>query len=170
MRAKTISATIITMVFLVSAPGAEAQVTMGSSRPSLEAARGVEICLAVKRSLGEDLEVRTVVRTAIELGHPACTVVRCAFEGGGELKEVIAGAREAGAAPEVVSRCSIEAGADATAVAAVLTMPEIGLKLCYFEPEGAEFLRLPTELGELPQPDPIPPVQRRGFISPFTFP
>jgi hypothetical protein len=162
---------ILLVAGLVCAPSpVRSQEVLNDGPPALELSGVVDICPAVKRSIADEVEVRAVVRTAIELGHPACTVVRCALEGGGDLKEVIAGAREAGAAPEVVSRCSVDAGADPVAVAAVLMLPEIGVKVCYFEPEDAEFLRLPSDLGPPPSADPFPPEQHLSVISPFTFP
>ena len=84
---------------------------------------GSVICESIARALTEGREARLVVRTAIELGHSPCQVVRCAHEAGAELTWIAAGAVEAGAPPDVVSRCLIDAGASAKEVAGILVLP-----------------------------------------------
>ncbi len=103
-----------------------------------------------------NLEIRKVVRTSIQMGYDACGVIKCSIKGGGDLKEVIGGAVEAGTTKDVVSRCSTDAGADAREVAAILnSLSEPGL--CYVLPEDPAIIA------------PHPGGTAGGFLSPSHF-
>lgn len=136
----------------------------GSTRDALVAQKTTkDICSAIKSVIGDRRDSRIVARTAIEMGHNPCRVVRCAVEGGGDLEKVIAGAVEAGTGPDVVARCSIEGGAGADQVASILRMTPLGASLCYFDIE--------EEPGPIEHAawDPFPPGDLKQNISPHTF-
>lgn len=166
--AKKIQAAFFVGAAIAIAAGTGAA-TSPPSLAGLTGTRSAEICMTIQGSVAEGQPPRTIARTAIELGHPACVVVRCALEGGGDLKEVVAGAREAGASPEVVAQCAVDAGADEAAVAAILALPEVGPRLCYFEPPDGGLSALLFDLEDLPERDPLPPEQPRRTISPHRF-
>jgi len=122
------------------------------------------ICSAVKTTIGEGMNDRDVVRTAIELGNSPCLVVKCAISGGGDIRQIISGAMEAGATSDVVSRCAIDAGANSGEVSAGLL--RAGVSLCYFEPEGLPYTPpadAPAPFESIREPNADPP------ISPSTF-
>ena len=136
-----------------------------------ESAQG--ICVAVKETVQSGKDSKVVVRTAIELGHSACLVIQCALAGGGEPERVMTGAIEAGAEPDVVSRCAVDGGLDPSEVAAILSGLDLGLSLCYFEPDGPEHkdARFDLDGGYPPRRDPFPqdPGERGPpkIISPY---
>jgi len=137
----------------------------------LQQAKAEEICAAVKSTIADGIGSKVVVQTAIMLGHKPCQVVRCAIEGGGDLEQILAGAASAGCSTEVASRCAIDAGAPADEVARLLSLPEMGINLCYFQPPGAApSQELSAEAFDLPASDPFPSAAQGTVISPFAFP
>jgi hypothetical protein len=75
------------------------------------------VCRTVKKAIKEGQNVRTLVKTAIDLGNNSCLVVRCAILAGGNLEDIMKGAVDAGTPSDVVSKCCLEAGADPKEVA-----------------------------------------------------
>jgi hypothetical protein len=154
-------------VLLFLASSVQAAETAGNV-PALQQAGKSDICTAVKKTIADGVDDKVVVSTAILLGHKACEVVRCAVEGGGDLEQIMAGAVACGAPSEIISRCAVDAGAEAAQVAAVLSLPEMQLNLCYFQPEGAPETAVDLSL---PVTDPLPSAERgNDVISPYMFP
>ena len=127
----------------------------------------VNICKNIKKTIQESGDHRTVVRTAIELGHSACMVVKCAIDGGGKPDEVVAGAIEAGARPDVVTRCATDAGLGEELLAGILASADSSISVCYFGPE-----RRKVQVADIIS-DPFPPDRggagSEGTISEFRF-
>lgn len=151
----------LALVLCLSVPAFASQ----AARSKLYANNGrTNICTAVEATIGQGMDAKDVVRTAIQLGNSPCLVVKCAIFGGGDLKKIITGAVEAGATSDVVSKCSIDAGANATEVSASLL--QAGISLCYFEPEGHPYtapMEPSAPMDVLPKPDPNPPISPSSF-------
>ena len=140
-----------------------------SGRPTAQSAAGRAACDGVQRALAAGQDAALVVRTAVEMGHNPCQVLRCALAGGcgGDepetLEQAIRGAAAAGVPEDVIARCAGEAcnpGAVAALLAGILLEPNY----CYFSP------RPPGTGAALPPPRPVvdrssPPAQ----VSPFRF-
>lgn len=107
------------------------------------------VCRAVKKAIKEGQNERTLVKTAIELGHNACFVIKCAVLADGKLEYIINGANDAGVTSDVLSKCCISAGCDPKELARILAT---------VEPQE------PTD--ELLNPERVPQLQ---FISPSSF-
>jgi len=75
------------------------------------------ICSSIKQAMDDGFNMRSVVKTAIDLGNNSCLVVRCAILAGGNLEDIMKGAVDAGTPSDVVSKCCLEAGADPKEVA-----------------------------------------------------
>jgi hypothetical protein len=116
------------------------------------------ICGAVIKAIHDEVNTRTVVNTAIKLGHSTCLVVKCAVKGGGKLEDIVIGATDAGASTDVVSKCAIDGGADPLACATALNLA-VAPNVCYFFPQG-------LGVDFLPEPD--APVAPRS-VSPSSF-
>ncbi len=125
-------------------------------------------CDGVRRVLAGGRDPGLVVRTAVELGHNACQVIRCALENAcasgriaADLAPVIQGAAAGGVSPDVISRCAVQTCADPAAVAAVLAEVLLDPNYCYFAPE--------PERGAPPLP-PVLPVVDRSLPAPQASP
>ncbi|MHB8882361.1 MAG: hypothetical protein ACYC69_12740 [Thermodesulfovibrionales bacterium] len=79
-----------------------------------------DINQAVRFCIREGFNTRETCRTAISLGHSACTVVQASLGEGGNLEQTLLGALDAGAGSDIISKCAIDAGADPKMVALVL--------------------------------------------------
>ena len=105
------------------------------------------------------------VKQAVELGHNACLVIKCAVMSGGNLEDVINGATDAGVTSDVVARCCIDAGAGTGEVAKSLARVNLP-GLCYglgYSEEGLGYSE-PAQPITMPDIPSEPPV-----ISPHTF-
>ena len=123
-----------------------------------------DICSTVKRTIGEGKDARTVVKTAIELGHNACVTIKCALSGGASVEKVVTGAIEAGVTSAVVSRCALDSGAEAGEINRCLLTA--GMSQCYIQPEGYPYTRPAS--GPLADPV-IPDVPKNQTLSPSRF-
>lgn len=115
-------AIIFFFVFLLSpvlATGAASSSLSSQALRDMLSGKGAreDICSSVKQAMGEGFNMRSVVKTAIELGNNSCLVVRCAILAGGNLEDIMKGAVDAGTPSDVVSKCCLEAGADPKEVA-----------------------------------------------------
>jgi hypothetical protein len=107
---------IIAMMLIVNQASAAPLKDVMSQRYEKEKDIGPVVVSCIK----EGMNTREVVKTAIDMGHSACYVVKSSLGGGGGLEETIFGAIDAGATTDVCSRCAIEGGAYPQDVAKVL--------------------------------------------------
>lgn len=160
---KIAAAALLAAALLAPVPRAAAVEPAGQSAAERAA------CDGVQRALASGQDAALVVRTAVEMGHNACHVVRCALAGrcGGDepeaLGQAIRGAAAAGVPQDVIARCAGDA-CDPGAVAALLAGILLEPNYCYFSP------RPPGAGAALPPPRPVvdrssPPPQ----VSPFSF-
>jgi hypothetical protein len=161
-------AALLAVALLAPAPRAAA-VEPAGGRPAAQGAAGRAACDGVQRALASGQDASLVVRTAVEMGHNPCQVLRCALAGGcgGDepetLEQAIRGAAAAGVPEDVIARCAGEA-CDPGAVAALLAGILLEPNYCYFSP------RPPGGGAALPPPRPVvdrssPPAQ----VSPISF-
>ncbi|TAN40916.1 MAG: hypothetical protein EPN25_06180 [Nitrospirae bacterium] len=79
-----------------------------------------DINQAVRFCIREGFNARETCRTAIALGHSACTVVKASLSEGGDLEQTLLGALDAGASSDIIAGCAIDAGAKPQLVSLVL--------------------------------------------------
>jgi len=140
------------MLFLLLPYAAKAEAPKPKAHDYSRSQKEELLCRQIQDKINNKQEIRTVVRTGIQMGYNACGVIKCAIKAGGDLRQSIEGAVEAGTTKDVVSRCAIDAGADSREVAAILN--SIGPAICYILPEVID----------------SPPEGRRGgFLSPSGF-
>jgi hypothetical protein len=66
-------------------------------------------CRQIQDKITDKQEIRTVVKTGIQMGYDSCRVIKCSVRGGGDLNQIIGGAVEAGISNDIISKCCLDA-------------------------------------------------------------
>lgn len=134
----------------------------GKGRPGDKDTTCKLIDIALKR--GGDL--RKLVKTTLQMGHDACSVIKCSIRSDRRLEDIIAGAYDASVPTDVVARCSLDAGADGIRVSEI--MAGLSPNLCFLGPSVYGYTPGDAEAPIPPAPGP-PGIVTRQVISPYTF-